>query len=442
MKETKRAPSLDQAEGGILSISTQRCCTKAKLIRDALSPVMSLIRSFPPEILAAIFAARAQVASDLNAISHVSRWWRDAAIGASELWLNMKIEDYDTNHLEVVLQHFRRSQGRPISLEILFTSEEPPATPPQLLAFFEVAVKPNLQRCWSLTVHATRPVWDALSVVCGEEAYPLLRVLDVMAPQSFVDWNSLANLEDELTFTLPPNHPLEELSVHAMGVGEVHLPCIRVLRAGGRLRRLLGPDERINRWLVNGPQLLELRSFTIPSMHFQTEDEQSLPASSVQHLKLSWMYASRRADGGQNDCAPFFDALQTPSIHTLELESFQGRVWEDFLFALNTPTRKYPELTTLRLKAMNLRDLPYVGVSFFLCCFPELEVVTLDGCPVSTWESVVDVLVLHPDLCPSVTVVEVNDVMLNRQEPLPFASACLLEERMPTRFHGWGRRLV
>jgi hypothetical protein len=235
---------------------------------------------------------------------------------------------------------------------------------------------------------------------------------------------------DELIFPLPQNHPrLEELAMHTMSVGDVPLPRMHTLCVGGQLRRLVGADGRINRWLLQGPQKLEFCNLPIPPMHFQTEEERSTGASSVMHLKLARIYASTSVHGTQNDCAPFFDALQTPRIRTLELESFHGRAWEDFLFTLHTPTLKYPLLTALWLKSFDFQDLSYAMVRFFLRSFPGLESVVLTECPVSTWETVLHVLALQPALCPSVSVVEVNGVLLDRNEPLPFATTCLLEDR-------------
>jgi hypothetical protein len=232
---------------------------------------------------------------------------------------------------------------------------------------------------------------------------------------------------DELTFPLPQNHPLEKLVMHGMNVGDVVLPRMRALRVGD-LRGLVGADGRINSWLLQGPRKLELCHLEIPPMHFQTAEERVPAASSVVHLKLARIHASSSVHGTQNDCAPFFDALETPRIRTLELEEFHGRVWEDFLFALHTPTLKYPLLTTLLLKSFDFQDLSYTGVTFFLRSFPGLESVVLTGCPSVTWECCVHVLMLHPALCPKVSLVEVNGVLLDRHEPLPFATARLLED--------------
>ncbi|KAJ7709745.1 hypothetical protein B0H17DRAFT_236322 [Mycena rosella] len=391
---------------------------------------MTLIRFFPAELLAVILAAPALDASDVATASHVSRWWRDAAVGASELWLNVRIKDRATNHADVVLEHFRRSQQRPICLEIQFTSKTPPFTPSQLRAFLEVTVKPNLGRCRSLTMRATPPSWDAFSATCGEEPYPLLRTLEVTTVHIVT---KLTLQSEEPRFALPQNHPLEQLSLHAMSVGDVQLPCMHMLRVGGQLRGLVGADGQINRRLLDGPRRLEICSLAIPPMHFQTQDEDDTEVSSVEHLKLSWMYASINGHGGQNDCAPFFDALQTPLIRTLQLESFHGRVWEDFLFSLNVPTPKYPLLTTLQLTTFDFQQLSYEGIGFFFCCFPGLEAIVFVRCPLSTWESAVHVLMLHPALCPSLSAVEVNGVLLNREEPLPFATVILLAEDASTR---------
>ncbi|KAJ6525617.1 hypothetical protein B0H19DRAFT_1275985 [Mycena capillaripes] len=394
---------------------------------------------FPSEILTAIFGAMSLDVLDITTVSHVSRWWRNAALGASELWLNIQVKDDDVNkHPDVVLAHFRRSQPRAICLELQFTSMEPPATPSQMQAFLQTVVQPNVQRCGSLTVQATQLGWDAIFATFGQETYPLLRVLDILAVHY---WTRVQpHALEEFTFALPANHPrLEELAIYGINVGDVALPRIHTLRVGGKLRGLVTADGRINRWLLQGPQRLELCNLDIPPMHFQTqrEEERSVWTSSVLHLKLAQIYASRSSYGTQNDCAPFFDALQTPQIQTLELESFHGRAWEDFLFTLSTPTIKYPVLTALWLKSFDFRDLSYAGVGFFLRCFPGLESVVLAACPLSTWETVLHILMLHSALCPSTFVVEVDGVLLDRKEPLPFAAASLLEGHEKRERRAW-----
>ncbi|KAJ7097776.1 hypothetical protein B0H15DRAFT_619201 [Mycena belliarum] len=387
---------------------------------------MDLIRTFPSEILAKIFGTPPLNAADVSAVSHVSRWWRVAAVGASELWVDVHIEDNDVNHTEVVMEYLRRSQARAISLKIRLSSRPSPVTLPQLCTFLEATVKPNLRRCRSLKVQATRQSWIAISAVFREETYPLLRLLDVMAVHFFAKSSQRPGAStEELTFALPPYHPLQELSLHTMSVGNVPLPALHALRLSGRLHNIVGADGRFNRWLLEGPRKLELCRLAVPAMQFHGQDEESTNMSSVLHLKLAWIYASMDGHGAQNDCVPFFDALQMPLLRTLELESFHGRAWEDFLFALNTPKLKYPRLTTLHLKAFDFQGLSYPGVSFFLSCFPELGSVILTGCPLSTWEAVLDVLMLHPDLCPCLDAVEINGVLLYREEPLPFACACL-----------------
>ncbi|KAJ7343320.1 hypothetical protein DFH08DRAFT_810787 [Mycena albidolilacea] len=387
------------------------------------------IQFFPSEILAQIFATASQGNEgmiELTHVSAVSRWWRAATLCASELWLNIYILETDINHADVVLDDFQRSQERPVSLDLEFTSQEPHATPSQMRTFLESVVQSNIKRCRSLTVWATRPVWDAILATFEQETYPVLRALDIM--EAFY-WSREQPhpSPDELTFPLPRNHPLEKLVMHAMNVGDVMLPRMRALRVGD-LRGLVGADGRINSWLLQGSRKLELCHLEIPPMHFQTVEERIPAASSVVHLKLARIHASSSAYGTQNDCAPFFDALETPQIRTLELEEFHGRVWEDFLFTLHTPTLKYPLLTILLLKSFDFQDLSYTGVTLFLRSFPGLESVVLTGCPLVTWECCIHVLMLHPALCPNVSLVEVNGVLLDRHEPLPFATARLLED--------------
>ncbi|KAJ7741590.1 hypothetical protein DFH07DRAFT_55749 [Mycena maculata] len=396
-------------------------------------PAMSFIQSFPLEILGEIFTAPELDVLDVTSASHVSRWWRDAALEATELWLNVSIRDCDTEHADVVLDHLQRSRCRPICLELLFTSKESPTTSLEIRALLEAVVQPNIRRCRSLTAQATRANWDAILATFGRETYPLLRTLDIMFVHFSTTEHPLRDPGQEITFPLPENHPLDELAVYSMNVGNVVLPQMRALRVGGLLDGLVGTDGRINRCLLDGPQRLELRNLAIPPMQFQTEEE-SRATSSVVFLKLSRIYASTSPHGTQNDCAPFFDALQTPLIRTLELEKIYGRAWEDFLFALNTPKQKYPFLAELLLTSFDFQRLSYAGVAFFLSCFPGLETVVLSGGPSSTWESVWHVLMLHPSLCPSVGAVEANGVLLNREEPLPFACACLLEEPKDQHF--------
>ncbi|KAJ7510036.1 hypothetical protein B0H11DRAFT_1900433 [Mycena galericulata] len=356
---------------------------------------MSLIQSFPSEILGEIFAAAGLDEFDVNSASHVSRWWRKAALAASELWLNIQIRDYDSKHTAVVLDRFRRSSCRPISLKLQFTSRESPTTPREnarvprghspaqssALPFFDCGGNPAELGC------DFSHIWPG--------TYPLLRTLDLMLVHFYTRENPQPDPAEEITFPLPENHALEELALYTINVGNVVLPQMRVLRLGGLLAQLVGPNGRINRWILDGPQRLELHRLPIPRMHLQTEEAPRASTSSVVYLKLSGIYASISAHGTQNDCAPFFDALQTPLIHTLELEHFYGRVWDDFLFALSTPKPKYPLLTTLRLKEFKFRKLSYASVGFFLCCFPGLESLVLTGCPSSTWESVWHVLTLQ-----------------------------------------------
>ncbi|KAJ6502390.1 hypothetical protein C8R45DRAFT_618339 [Mycena sanguinolenta] len=379
---------------------------------------MSLIEFFPPEILAEIFTNLSQDPSEeITTVSHVSRWWRCATLGCSELWINIHILEKDVNHADVVLDHFGRSQQRPISLCLEFTAEEPPATPSQVHAFLKSVVRPNIARCDKLMIWAVHSAWEVILAAFEQETYPLLRELSIL---------DLRHSSDELVFPLPQNHPLEELIMVAINVGEVALPQIRELHVSD-FCRLVGADGCINSWLLHGPKKLELCHMEIPPMHFQIEEERVVGVSSVEYLLLSKIYASN-TQGIQHDCAPFFDALQTPLIRTLQLEEFHGRVWEDFLFALQTPTVKYPLLTTLVLKSFDFQDLSYAGIAFFLHSFPALEWIMFFDCPLATWECCIHTLMLRPTLCPSVFAVVVNGVLLNRNEPLPFATACLVED--------------
>ncbi|KAJ7174006.1 hypothetical protein C8R43DRAFT_633589 [Mycena crocata] len=109
---------------------------------------MSPIHSSPSEILVEIFAEL-----DTLDITDTSHWWREAILRASNLWLNIEIMDYDTNHAEVVLDHLRRSQQRPISLVVKFFPR-PPTSSSGIRTFLEAVIQPNLVRCRSLTVHA------------------------------------------------------------------------------------------------------------------------------------------------------------------------------------------------------------------------------------------------------------------------------------------------
>ncbi|KAJ7172315.1 hypothetical protein C8R46DRAFT_1085511 [Mycena filopes] len=388
---------------------------------------MSLITTFPPEILAEIFGAASLDTHEITEISHVSRQWRSAVLGASELWVDVHLKDYDLDYPDIVLDYLQRSQQRPLRLQLELNSPQPTATHMQTRAFLGAVVAPNLARCSSLTIQAERWVWEIILAVCGQhETFPLLRKLDITDLHWDHDGASLQNL----SFPLPPDHPLEELAVNTMGVGDAVLPHLRVLRIGGHLLRLIDPDGRIDRWLLDGPQRLELYGLPIPPMHFQTQEERSDAVSSVTYLKLGKVHASLSTQGTQYDCAPFFDALETPNVRTLELESFYGRAWDDFLFSLSVPTTKYPLLTALVLRSFDFRerDENFARTRYFLRSLPGLESVVMVNCPASTWELVLHVLMLHSTLCPSVSTIEVDGVLLERNEPLPFAIACLYTE--------------
>ncbi|KAJ6630604.1 hypothetical protein B0H10DRAFT_2427710 [Mycena sp. CBHHK59/15] len=379
---------------------------------------MSLIHTFPSEILGEIFLA--SHFKEVISASHVSRQWRQAAIGTSELWLSVGIHDRNVKHSDVLVTLLQRSQRRKICLQLHLMS--PPVDRRQLQDFM-VLVKPHLCRCHTLTVYAPRSRWERLLLPAFDlETWPSLRHLEIAsilpAPATSVPHNPI----DQPVFPLPGHHPLQILALRGIDVGEVPLPHMTTIRVTGRPRRLVGDDGCLNRWFIDGPLAVALEGVAIPDMQFQDEDTPAY-GGSVQHLTLSKLIAAVDEHGLQTDCTPFFDALQTPHVRTLHLEAFYGRVWDDFLFSLNTAKPKYPEVARLRLLRFDFQGLPYAGVLFFLYSFPALTCVVLAGCNTGTWESLIHVLMLHPPhtLCPSLDHIHVDGVLLNRVEPLPFA---------------------
>ncbi|KAK7020479.1 hypothetical protein R3P38DRAFT_3272476 [Favolaschia claudopus] len=390
---------------------------------------MSLIQSLPSEILIQIWATVSQhKIRRLIPITQVCARWRAVALGASELWLDIQIFERDINHSEVVLEHFRRSQDRPIRLELQLISRKRLATSSRIHTFFQSVVLPNIWRCWSLTVRGTTRAWEVVLPQLAHQTFPLLRELDIADVEYWLSVSSPPNRQD-LTFPLLANHPIEKLAMHAINVGQVALPCLRALRVGD-MDGVIGDDGYINEWLLEGPESLELCRWVIPAMYFQTADDRVRGVSSVKHLKLAHLHASTTTEGTQNDCAPFFDALETPAIRTLELEAFHGRVLEDFMFSLQPQTvgtAKYSLVSRLTLRSLDFPKPSYRAVAFFLVSFPALESIAVIDCPQPTWECCIQVLTLDPTRCPKVSTVEVNGVRLERNEPLPFALADLLD---------------
>jgi hypothetical protein len=357
--------------------------------------------------------------TDIVGASHVSRHWRTAALGASELWLSMLIRSYDLEHDHVLLELLRRSGERKISLELQFTQRGPDST--RLQEFLEAVVKPSLHRCRTLIVDAKKTTWDIILFAFDQEIYPSLRVLKLNCA-----------IGSGVLFPLPDNHQVEEVTLYHVELDDVPLPCMRSLRVIGRLVSMVETNgKELNRWFLDGPETLEFSDLTIPPMGFAQEE--ITPTLTVLRLTLARIRPTTTTAGVEYDCAPFFDCLQTPLLRSLALDSLRGRTWEDFLFSLDTPQAKYPLVTTLSMKFFDFQDLAYAGVAFFLRAFPALTSIILVKCKMPTWESIIHVLMLDPTLCLDLRGVEVDGVFLDREEPLPLAFAPLLYVPPPRR---------
>ncbi|KAJ6534566.1 hypothetical protein B0H10DRAFT_2204548 [Mycena sp. CBHHK59/15] len=418
---------------------------------------MASIRDrFPPEILAKIFGFTTY--RTLIQVPLVCHRWREVALDFAGLWVNISIHSHDIGYATIICDVLARSRQRTFFLEIKF---EPPISRDsvQLRNMLETAVMPHLSRCFGLHIRAQRGDWMVIIPILQAVELSQLRALSA---ENFADSPppptstrvtqsspaltlppvpilppapTLVPIADrpapplpDLILTMPPEVPLRHLRLRGLSPDGMH--NLDSLHIENQSSRMLSPDGRISRWLLDSPALLKLEDMCIPIMSGGNQSNaQAAHASPVRHLVLSRLRPTMRirpaADGARgHDCTPFFAALQTPNVRSLELDRFphRSRVFGDFLRSLPESQEKYLQVAELTLRGLRFPTISSVFLSFVLGSFPTLEHLKLFGCYPGTWEMVMGVLEMDPKLCPKVKGVHLDDdeTILPRDDPLPF----------------------
>ncbi|KAJ7088445.1 hypothetical protein B0H15DRAFT_800920 [Mycena belliarum] len=416
----------------------------------------SLIQTFPPEILSEIFAVTEiyEDPSCANAVilSHVCHRWRVAAVGDSEQWLCVSVCSRDVGRIPFLKTLLQRSKGRPISLGLDFWDLGRIKERVGLWRLLTV-LRTELARTRRLFIYAQWQAWDMIAQIFARDPYPMLAMLDVKLvvppiqiftippralssqppdPSSDLDPVPVRRAPPPpIIFRLPRNHPLlDRVRLNGVSLAGIPLPNLNIIRiSGASIPNLLGPDGRLNRWLLDSAANLYFEDVVIPPMlSYVAQDIAARPQSCVTHLLLSGLRASpRRAAPGpdgarEHSCAPFFDALYTPHVSCLELEHWArgGRAWADFLAWLPLDLR-FPRVLDLRITGMDLDTLAPEDVAYFLGAFPRMHHLRLAECRRGTWEAALEALEIDATLCPKLRSIRVSEEMsVYRDDPLPF----------------------
>ncbi|CAK5264938.1 unnamed protein product, partial [Mycena citricolor] len=274
---------------------------------------MVILGDFPVELLASIFAHLSSDTRQLYRVSQVCRSWKEAAFGDSSLWLNITIRNTDVKHVDLVSAQLARAGQRLISMNL---DLHPVVVDPQdLLAFATGLFKSNLYRCHTLKVTASSAVWRILLLSLENESFPNVGVvgITIMPPRAGLGFRGcipLASVDGvghlEMSGTSAIRWPFRE---------------VRCLRLTGQHAQLIDRDGHLNDWLTNGPQTLEFVDFVVPPMRLQLAQD-SARISTIQELKFAALHPAKTDAGDESDCAPFFEALNTPALVTLELGVF------------------------------------------------------------------------------------------------------------------------
>lgn len=418
----------------------------------------SLLQTFPYEVLSEIFAATetAQQAPHPGTVvlSHVCHQWREAAVGDSALWLEIGVCHRDAHHLDVVTQLLQRSRGRKISLGINLGDRERPEKFRQLLFL----LRKHLPRTCHLFIYAQWQTWQMITVAFDKQTYPSLSLLDVelittparplraRGRRAVGSRNPIPAIPHRpaplppVVFSIPQGHPLlDRVRLNGVSVANASLPKLMLLRVGGNANpgpSLVGPDSRMNRWLLDGPKSLYFEDVQIPPMPaYIPQAAAEREPSTITHLLLSGLRATPRTDPGEDgrfehSCMPFFDSLHTPRVRCLEIDGWDlgGRSWADFLAWLPEDIR-WPCVVDLRITGMHFKEMDYVDVAFFLGSFPRMRHLSLQDCFPGTWEVALEALQMDETLCLGLKSIRIGDgLAILRNDPLPFAREHLGEE--------------
>ncbi|KAJ7628895.1 hypothetical protein FB45DRAFT_1080306 [Roridomyces roridus] len=392
-------------------------------------PPTSLINRFPDEILAKIFEhllASYGLAETTRATSTCHRW-REIAIADTNLWLDIRVtaksaRDYNT--LSAVLQ---RSQKRPISLHLLSPGTR------QLQSILGVMRK-HLARCESLHIRGDWALFAVMAVTLGQEDFPLLHRLSLVDTRAVPCQRIFPEPPFPLTFPLPNGHALRECELHGCSLGNTLLPNLHSMHIKLRSLDLTLNETTLNPQVFLIPTSLCIEGICVPPMVDLLVDRPALTQAepvATTHLQ-SLVLKSLRAtpvrdqwgviiDRIEEDCGPFFRALDTSSLHRLSIDRWHhGRILDDFILVLLAARApKFPNVTDLFLRGIDFGNNRTILNVALLAALPVLERLRIYEAP--DWANeVMDVLSFYPVLCPGVCEVITETAVLLRDDGLPF----------------------
>ncbi|KAJ6562349.1 hypothetical protein B0H19DRAFT_1259932 [Mycena capillaripes] len=399
---------------------------------------MTLIQSFPPEILSEIFEELDFYSATFAAL--VCRQWHIAATGDSALWLTFGINNSDIERPDVIREIFQRSKGRPISLSLRFPATETPINYEALFTLLRKVVRKHVHRCVRLFVYAHQEAWRVIVRALPKKAtFPWLLVLHLQNDDAVARWQIPRRgvpspvPPADLVFPLPDGHQLWDIELQGVCLGDPQLPNLACLKINHDLADIVLDDGSLNPWLWAHASELLFQRMCVPALDYprDTDIEEAPPA--LQHLVLCELCATPLdamdvdEDGEyEYDCGPFFCALNTTRVRSLYIDTLDldGRIWDDFILALsaaNSP--KFPLATELKLRQMDFVGMHYEHIALFLWAFPALERFLIIDCfheNGGTWQDVIETLEMYPALCVGLRELEVDDGIILRDDPMPF----------------------
>lgn len=404
-------------------------------------PKIPRIQTFPPEILSLIFEDLPDLSSAARA-SLVCRQWHDAAVADSALWLSMMISDTDIDRPEVLGRILARSKGRPLALALCFRSSPHKQTGfEKLYHLLRNVVREHLHHCGVLFIHAHETAWTTVLAAFAGVQFPFLRVLDVRNHDAVAQWQTVyptspdpttGNIPSapmppkDIVFPLPLGHRLFNAHTQGLSLGAPLLSADR-LRISHHFPDLV-VHGHLNPWLCYAPELV-IQRMCIPEVALFPND-MVLEHTRLERLTLSELRATPSGavdddEVDEDDCGPFFTALDTSHLRTLFIDAFDldGRIWDDFIGALPAAHPKFPLVTELKLRLMDFSWISSEDVGIFLRAFPALQRFIIVDCFEGTWQDVIEILEMCPALCVDLDKLEVDDGVILRDDPSPFREA-------------------
>ncbi|KAJ7677593.1 hypothetical protein B0H17DRAFT_1236088 [Mycena rosella] len=412
---------------------------------------MPLIQTFPPEILSLIFEDLPDLSSAALA-SLVCRQWHDAAVADSELWLTIVICDKDIDRPEILGRILARSKGRPLALALRFPSSLHKQRDYEgLYSLLRHVVREHLRHCGYLFIHAHETAWTTVLGAFAGEQFPLLRVLDVRNYDAVAQWQTVCPIPPDPTvaniplyvpapmppkhivFPLPPGHRLFDAHTQGLSLGDIRLPNADRLCISHHFPEIL-VEGRLNPWLCHASELI-IQRMCVPGAELVHPDDAPVPPTRLEHLTLSELRATPSGaidpdDVDEDDCGPFFSALDTSRLRSLFINAFDldGRIWDDFIGALPVAHPKFPLVIELKIRQIDFSWMPSEDIGFFLGAFPALQRFVIVDCFEGTWQDVIEVLEMCPALCVGLKELEVDDGVILRDDPSPFREVMFYDE--------------